>query len=144
MQERTAGKRSEDSWKVFQPVKVGDKNRIDVVEALEDLVYDHPFDGKSVYWWFDTENEVIVVSNGSLGSSRFEDYGRTDYYVDNGKIVPPANLRELVVGEIYHGDTVYYLSDSVMHKSETCSAFVLTAEQVSREIESIKPVRIDT
>jgi hypothetical protein len=142
MQERTADRGDEDQWKIFRPVRVDSKNRIDVVEALDGLVYEHRFDGNCVYWSFDTEQEIIVVSNGELGSSRFENYGRSAYYAHNGKIVPPSKLRELVDGEISPGKEVYYLADSDMQESETCSAFVLTTAQVSREIDSIKPVRI--
>lgn len=144
MQERTANRGDEGQWKIFKPVRVDSKNRIGVVEALESLVYEHRFDGNCVYWSFDKEQEIMVVSNGELGSSRFENYGRSAYYAHNGKIVPPSKLRELVDGEISTGKEAYYLADSGMQESETCSAFVLTMEQVSREIDSIKPVRIST
>jgi hypothetical protein len=140
MQERTADRRGEAEWKIFRTVRVDSKNRIDVVEALDSLVYEHRFDGNCVYWSFDKEQEIIVVSNGELESSRFENYGRSAYYAHNGKIVPPSKLRELVDGEITPGKDAYYLADSNMHETETCSAFVLTTAQVSREIDSIRPV----
>jgi hypothetical protein len=140
MQEKTTDTEHEGQWEIFTAVRVDSKNRIDVVDALTSLVYEHRFDGNCIYWSFDKEQEIIVVSNGELGSSRFENYGRSAYYSHNEKIVPPANLRERVDGHISSGKEVYYLADSNMQESENCSAFVLTTAQISKEIDSIQPV----
>ena len=143
MQDRTTDNEGEGQWEIFRPVRVDSKKRIEVLEALNDLVYKHRFDGNCVNWSFDKEQEIIVISNGELGSSRFENYGRSAYYSHNEKIVPPSKLRKLTDGEISPGKQVYYLSDSDMQEGETKSVFILTTEQVSKEIDSIKPVRID-
>lgn len=132
---------SERGWKLLHPVQIDKYNKIDLIGTLDHLVHEDPVEDICVAWSYDTDQNAIIVSNGELNGDQYSSRGRSSYYRDNGKITPPVKLREAVEGGANPGDVLYYLADTEMLESEVSSAFLLTTEQVSWEIESIKPVR---
>jgi hypothetical protein len=117
------------------------KNKIDLIDELHHLVLEDPVEGECVVWGYDTLQDAIIISNGTLDGDRYVWQGKSGYYRDNSKVTPPVKLRKAVEGEVNPGDVLYYLADQEMLESEVSSALLLTTLQVSRELDSIKPVR---
>jgi hypothetical protein len=132
---------SDRGWELLYPVQIDKNNKINLIGALDCLVHDDPVEDWCVAWSYDTLQDVIIVSNGELGGDQYSSRGKSSHYRANGKITPPVKLREAVEGEANPGDILYYLADREMLESDVSSAFLLTTEQVSREIDSIEPVR---
>jgi hypothetical protein len=128
-------------WKLLRPVEVTKKNKIDLINDLSHLVHNDPIEKECVAWSYDTLQDAMIVSNGELSGDRYSYRGKSGYLQTNEKVIPPAKLRDAVEGETGPGSVLYYLADREMLDSEVSSALLLTTEQISGQLNSIKPVR---
>lgn len=124
-------------WTLFESVKVRGGHKINLIEELSHLVFDHELKGQVVQWSYDTLEEKALISNSSFGQSRFVDSEKTSYYKDGGQVRPPEELRENLAGGIDVGDTVYFLASEDMLDDKISSAFLLTSEQGKEGVDSL-------
>ena len=123
-------------WGIFQSVKVVDNYKVNLISELRHLVSVSETKGEVVYWSFDREEKLPVVSFKPFKTERIEEFG-VGSYTTNKYVVPPKDLRDFSVRGYEVGDPVYFLSSESMVNAENPSAFLLPSELGKKGVDEL-------
>jgi len=133
----------EDEWQLFRSVSISSNHRINLIDNLNHLVFEHELRGDCVRWSYDKLEQAAIISNKPIEGGRYIESGTSTYQLPSGQVTPPEAVRDKVEGDMQVEDTVYFLASENMLKSDTASVFLLTSKQAMDGIEDleIEPVQ---
>lgn len=119
-----------DDWILLESVAVLSNHRINLIDSLSQISFEHPIEGECVKWHIDEEQNIAVISDSSFAEESCIELKNTTVMGSGDQIRPPKSVREEMKGEIRPEDTVYYLTSDEMIDEAPYSCFVLTEEAV--------------
>ena len=117
-------------WVLFESVSVLSNHRINFIEDLSKLSFEHPIDGLCVKWYIDQDEGVALIGEPLESDSDVVEVKRSAVMGDSDQIRPPKSVRDEVRGEIEPNKTVYYLASEGMIKESPCLCLTLTPQKV--------------
>jgi hypothetical protein len=119
-------------WVFVDSNRLRSKNRLTPPTEVRELVVgEHEFHEECVYWYYDTETGLAVISN--QGDLDLVSFGYSKVHGDNS-IVPDAGLIDAAFDDVSSGDSFVFLGEKGVFEKENCSLYFLHQNQLFKLI----------
>lgn len=123
-------------WNTIEQVRVQSERFLPIPEDVYEVIgHDHPIKGPSVFWNYEENAGITVLSKDSLQNDRYVDVARTKVYdlesgeTGRGRIRAPSDLDAVLRSKFIEGNTFYYFAHGSMEETENPSMYLLSADQ---------------
>ncbi len=126
-------------WELFREAEVGSEGYIPFPEEVSERVaVDNAVHGPSVYWNYESNADIIILSSDSLRNSGYIPVTRTNIYdIDSvgesgGRIRMPDGMPPAIASSITPGSIVYFAVHEEMVSDGVSSVYLLSKTQALR------------
>ncbi|WP_436932835.1 hypothetical protein [Halosimplex halobium] len=123
-------------WSTIEQVRVQSERFLPLPANVYEVVgHDHPIKGPSVFWNYEENAGITVLSKDSLQNDRYVDVARTKVYdIDSGetgrgRIRAPSDLDAVLRSKFVEGNVFYHFAHGSMEETENPSMYLLSANQ---------------
>lgn len=123
-------------WQLAVQAQVQANRYVPLPPAVRDAVeLDHPLDGPSVVWNYDSHSNYVVLSERPLSADNYVTVGRYKVYdagadSESARVRPPDALDGVVASSFSESDRVMYLAYESMTDGEVASVYLLSTAQL--------------